>query len=65
MIVLPNGGKLEAEYIEREIPATNSNTALFNASSMKWPIIIRSRKIGDRMTLKGMQGSKKLKAYIY
>ena len=62
MIVLPNGGEIRAEYIEREIPTTDSNTALFKVSSMKWPIIIRSRKIGDRMSIKGMQGSKKLKS---
>ena len=62
MIVLPNGGEIRVEYIEREIPTTDSNTALFKVSSMKWPIIIRSRKIGDRMSIKGMQGSKKLKS---
>ncbi|PEQ90176.1 tRNA lysidine(34) synthetase TilS [Bacillus sp. AFS006103] len=62
MIVLPNGGEIRAEYIEGEIPTTDSNTALFKVSSVKWPIIIRSRKIGDRMSIKGMQGSKKLKS---
>ncbi|MED4204795.1 tRNA lysidine(34) synthetase TilS [Neobacillus mesonae] len=37
------------------------NTAVFAADDMKWPIIIRTRKTGDRMTVKGMAGSKKLK----
>jgi tRNA(Ile)-lysidine synthase len=60
-ILLPNGGEIRSEYVEGEIPVANSYTALFNTSSIKWPIIIRSRKIGDRMTMKGMQGSKKLK----
>jgi tRNA(Ile)-lysidine synthase len=62
MILLPDGREIKSEYVEGEILATNSYTALFNASSLKWPIIIRSRKIGDRMTIKGMKGSKKLKA---
>jgi tRNA(Ile)-lysidine synthase len=62
MILLPNGGGISAEYIEGEIPTTDSHTALFKVRSLKWPIIIRSRKTGDRMTIKGMQGSKKLKS---
>lgn len=61
-IILPNGGEIKSEYVEGKIPVADSHTALFNTSSIKWPIIIRSRKIGDRMTIKGMQGSKKLKA---
>jgi tRNA(Ile)-lysidine synthase len=61
-ILLPNGGEIRSEYVEGEIPVVDSYSALFNTSSIKWPIIIRSRKIGDRMTMKGMQGSKKLKA---
>jgi tRNA(Ile)-lysidine synthase len=62
MIILPDGGEIRSEYVEGEFPTVNSHTAFFDASSIKWPIIIRSRRIGDRMTIKGMQGSKKLKA---
>jgi tRNA(Ile)-lysidine synthase len=62
VISLPDGGGIRCEYITGEIPAANSCTALFSVNRIKWPIIIRSRKIGDRMTIKGMQGSKKLKA---
>jgi tRNA(Ile)-lysidine synthase len=62
VILLPDGGEIRSEYIVGEIPAADTFTALFDANSIKWPIIIRSRKIGDRMTIKGMQGSKKLKA---
>ncbi|MFL6562902.1 MAG: tRNA lysidine(34) synthetase TilS, partial [Bacillus sp. (in: firmicutes)] len=61
-ILLPNGGEISSKYMEGDIPAANPYTAVFHASSIKWPIIIRSRKMGDRMTIKGMQGSKKLKA---
>ncbi|MBV7509255.1 tRNA lysidine(34) synthetase TilS [Bacillus sp. sid0103] len=62
VINLPNGGKISSRYIMGEIPVADGNSALFSINKIKWPIIIRSRKIGDRMTLKGMQGSKKLKA---
>ncbi|MCL6572329.1 MAG: tRNA lysidine(34) synthetase TilS [Bacillus sp. (in: Bacteria)] len=58
---LPYGGSIQIDYVTREIPDTNLYTALFNVESIKWPFMIRSRKMGDRMTLKGMQGSKKLK----
>lgn len=60
-VKLPFGGSIQIDYVNREIPETNLYTALFNVESFKWPIIIRSREIGDRMTLKGMRGSKKLK----
>jgi tRNA(Ile)-lysidine synthase len=62
VVLLPDGGEIRSEYITGEIPAANSCTALFSVNRIKWPIIIRSRKIGDRMTIKGIQGSKKLKA---
>ncbi|WHY86413.1 tRNA lysidine(34) synthetase TilS [Neobacillus novalis] len=60
-IVLPTGGSIRIDYLDKEIPDTNQYTALFKACSIQWPIIIRTRNKGDRMTLKGMQGSKKLK----
>ena len=64
VINLPNGGEISSIYVteERELSAANANIALFSVSSIKWPIIIRSRKIGDRMTIKGMEGSRKLKS---
>jgi tRNA(Ile)-lysidine synthase len=60
-ILLPCGGSIRIDYLVGEIPDGHSYTALFNADSIKWPIIIRTRENGDRMTLKGMRGSKKLK----
>ncbi|MFJ7729831.1 tRNA lysidine(34) synthetase TilS [Neobacillus sp. NPDC097160] len=60
-IMLPTGRSIRIDYVEREIADPQHNTVFFNAESIKWPIIIRTRKKGDRMTLKGMQGSKKLK----
>jgi tRNA(Ile)-lysidine synthase len=62
VIVLPNGGEIKSEYITGEIPAANSSSAIFSVNRINWPVIIRSRNIGDRMTIKGMEGSKKLKS---
>lgn len=60
-IFLPSGGSIRIEYLNREISAVNPHMAFFHRDKLKWPIIIRTRKNGDRMTLKGMLGTKKLK----
>ncbi|MGG3468380.1 tRNA lysidine(34) synthetase TilS [Neobacillus pocheonensis] len=60
-IFLPSGGSIRIEYLDREFAAVNSYMAFFYKDKLKWPIIIRTRNNGDRMTLKGMQGTKKLK----
>ncbi|WP_312474615.1 tRNA lysidine(34) synthetase TilS [Neobacillus sp.] len=60
-IVLPNGGSIRIDYSDGELPKTNQYTALFKVESIHLPIVVRTRKKGDRMTLKGMRGSKKLK----
>jgi tRNA(Ile)-lysidine synthase len=62
VIVLSNGGEIKSEYITGEIPDANSSSAIFSVNRINWPVIIRSRNIGDRMTIKGMEGSKKLKS---
>ncbi|WP_066074036.1 tRNA lysidine(34) synthetase TilS [Neobacillus soli] len=58
---LPDGGSIRIDYVGQEIPDTHPYIALFNVDCIKWPIIIRTRETGDRMTLKGMRGSKKVK----
>ncbi|WP_223596359.1 tRNA lysidine(34) synthetase TilS [Neobacillus bataviensis] len=60
-ILLPSKGNIRIERAKDDIPTNKPYMALFNEEKLKWPIIIRTRHIGDRMTLKGMQGSKKLK----
>ncbi|GHI00855.1 tRNA lysidine(34) synthetase TilS [Neobacillus kokaensis] len=61
-VKLPNGCQMELRLVNQEEDFWNSpDTAVFAADTMQWPIIIRTRETGDRMTLKGMQGSKKLK----
>ena len=61
MMILPNGRSLSIDYAERGIPAAKENTAFFNAERVKWPILVRTREKGDRMTVKGIKGTKKLK----
>jgi tRNA(Ile)-lysidine synthase len=60
-IDLPDGGRIKVEYIDEKLPISDPSTSVFDAEKIKWPIKIRSRKMGDRMTLKGMIGSKKIK----
>lgn len=61
MINLPNGTTVKAEYTGIDIADIPANMAVFDTERVTFPIIIRTRKKGDRMTLKGMTGSKKLK----
>ena len=60
-IHLPEYGTIKMEYIE--LPASDPNrfTALFSWDMVKLPLTIRNRKAGDRMSLKGMSGTKKVK----
>jgi tRNA(Ile)-lysidine synthase len=60
-IMLPNGGSIIIDYITGENPNVPWNCAIFNTASLRFPLIIRNRKNGDRMTIKGIKGSKKLK----
>ncbi|WP_251554329.1 tRNA lysidine(34) synthetase TilS [Neobacillus muris] len=60
-VALPNGFSITITMGTQVRPGIHTNTALFDADHVKWPLIVRTRKKGDRMTLKGMKGSKKLK----
>ena len=59
--VLPNGDLIMLEYTN-EVLETNTNNAIqLNRNDIVLPIIVRTREHGDRMSLKGMQGTKKIK----
>jgi tRNA(Ile)-lysidine synthase len=61
-IELPNGASIKMDVIDdKKNVETIGFYALFPADKIKLPIQIRTRKKGDRMNLKGMSGSKKLK----
>jgi tRNA(Ile)-lysidine synthase len=61
-VELPDGASIRMDIID-EIKNidTKGNYALFPVDKIKLPIEIRTRQIGDRMNLKGMSGTKKLK----
>ncbi|MDP4085461.1 MAG: tRNA lysidine(34) synthetase TilS [Bacillota bacterium] len=61
MVFLPNLGNINMEYIQSPSIKLSSCVAVFNASKVQLPLLIRTRKNGDRMSLKGMKGTKKLK----
>ncbi|WP_409303669.1 tRNA lysidine(34) synthetase TilS [Peribacillus sp. SCS-155] len=61
-IILPNGYKIKAHYIEEENPDQSGNHSfILKTPKAKLPLIIRTRKDGDRMSVKGLGGTKKLK----
>lgn len=55
---LPNG-----HVIERVLDTSDNsnNVCRLNSSDISLPLVVRTRKIGDRMSIKGMDGSKKIK----
>lgn len=60
--ILPNGYIIKAHYIKDEMSVLNGNhTFLLSASSVSLPLTARTRINGDRMTVKGLGGTKKLK----
>ncbi|PLT33056.1 tRNA lysidine(34) synthetase TilS [Bacillus sp. V5-8f] len=60
--ILPNGYKIKAQYINEEIPNSFGNDSfIIQARESDLPLIVRTRKDGDRISVKGLGGSKKLK----
>ena len=57
-VLLPNNHSIEK--IDDTIDNSN-NICRLNSNEIVLPLIIRSRKIGDRMSVKGLDGSKKVK----
>ncbi|MFE8698826.1 tRNA lysidine(34) synthetase TilS [Cytobacillus sp. FJAT-53684] len=60
-VELPNGDSIMMEFISDPTGMVQSNTFLLNRDDLIFPLVIRTRRAGDRMTLKGMQGTKKVK----
>lgn len=55
---LPNGHVIERIY---ETDDNSNFICRLNSSELQLPLIIRTRKIGDKMTVKGLNGTKKIK----
>ena len=51
---------ITAEYKEFPAVRNGNNTAVFDADKLKLPLTVRCRKEGDRISLKGFGGTKKL-----
>ncbi|MGM9927985.1 MAG: tRNA lysidine(34) synthetase TilS [Bacillus sp. (in: firmicutes)] len=58
--MLPNGHSIEAKYIEDEEEEGN-HLFILDPAQVKLPLMVRTRKPGDRMKLKGLNGTKKVK----
>lgn len=59
-LALPNGSIIYAS-MENSPDEKSRQTFTFDASGIELPLIVRTRKSGDRMHVKGMRGTKKLK----
>lgn len=60
-IDLPNGWSMRMEFVDSSDCTFSSNTLLLNQDELVLPLIIRTRQQGDRMSLHGMEGTKKVK----
>ncbi len=62
VVKLPGGGSIKVEYYSKGYDvAQGSDSFLVDTRVTGLPLIIRSRQAGDRMTVKGMAGTKKIK----
>ncbi|GIO24229.1 tRNA lysidine(34) synthetase TilS [Oceanobacillus sp. J11TS1] len=59
-VLLSDGTRIESTMV-KEAPAENEATFVFPLDSVSLPLHIRARKAGDRMSVRGLNGSKKLK----
>jgi tRNA(Ile)-lysidine synthase len=59
-ISLPDGALVHTEMVD-QYEEINKDTFICSRDGIKLPLHIRTRKPGDKMTWKGLKGSKKLK----
>lgn len=57
-VILPNGGKIE---VVKEEEKDNNDVCRLSFEDVTFPLIVRTKKIGDKIEVKGMNGSKKVK----
>lgn len=60
-VSLPGNRYIKMEYMDTPSPVPSPYTAVFDTEKVQIPLIIRTREAGDRMSLKGRSGTKKLK----
>jgi tRNA(Ile)-lysidine synthase len=62
LVQVPEGGFIKAEYYSGVAEESQGvETFLVHTGITGFPLIVRSRQAGDRMTVKGMAGTKKIK----
>ncbi|MFD1706507.1 tRNA lysidine(34) synthetase TilS [Siminovitchia sediminis] len=59
-ILLPDGGKIGLK-INNELPSAGGDYIILHQNEVKLPLIVRTRRPGDRIKVKGMNGRKKVK----
>ena len=57
IVMLPNNKKIERI---NDTTDNSNNICRLNSSEITLPLIVRTRKIGDRISVKGLNGSKKV-----
>jgi tRNA(Ile)-lysidine synthase len=60
-IQLPDGQTITLEYTKERTIDHGNDVCILNPSDIHFPIIVRTRKDGDRIQPKGMSGTKKIK----
>ncbi|WP_456277128.1 tRNA lysidine(34) synthetase TilS [Bacillus sp. AK128] len=60
-VILPSGGMVWSETYQKYPSSTTNSTLVLDSTSTAFPLIVRNRKQGDRIQLKGINGSKKVK----
>ncbi|WP_409272985.1 tRNA lysidine(34) synthetase TilS [Neobacillus sp. SCS-31] len=60
-VALPNGDVISIERARSVEQGAGQGCAYLPALDISFPLIIRTKENGDRMTLKGMEGTRKLK----
>ncbi|MDY0404025.1 tRNA lysidine(34) synthetase TilS [Virgibacillus sp. 179-BFC.A HS] len=58
--ILPDGSAIIADYVDDWHPG-DDQTYIFASDDVALPLIARTRQAGDRMSWKGLAGSKKIK----
>lgn len=59
---LPNGDSIILEEMDQCANGSNAYIFKIKREALSFPLIIRTRKPGDRMSIKGMKGTKKIKS---
>ncbi|MEK3888955.1 tRNA lysidine(34) synthetase TilS [Bacillus sp. FSL K6-3431] len=61
-VLLPNNLTIQVEKVNGDIMKDQEDTLILDPNTIQFPIIARTRRPGDRMKIKGMNGSKKVKS---